>query len=350
MTRVVAFAVPGDLDTPTGGYAYDKRIVAELRALGWHVDVVDLGSDFPRPSASSLRQAHERVAALDAKNPIVIDGLAFGVMNEAAARLGESRKLVALVHHPLAYESGITQDDAERFRASERAALTHVRHVVVTSPATSRLLQDDYGIKATSITVVKPGNERIEIRPRTEKGVVSLLAVGSLVPRKGYDVLITALAPLKDLPWALAIAGDATRDPATAEKLKADIVSRDLSDRVTLLGAVPDEKLAALYSEAHAFVLASRFEGYGMAYAEAIAHGLPVIATRTGAVPETVPHEAALFVEPDDAAGLADALRRLIEDRLLRARLSDAARYAARNLPTWRDSGELFSRVLEAVS
>jgi glycosyltransferase involved in cell wall biosynthesis len=350
VTRAVAFAVPGDLDTPTGGYAYDKRIVAELRALGWHVDVVDLGSDFPRPTSSSLRHAHERVAALDVKNPIVIDGLAFGVMNEAAAKLGESRKLVALVHHPLAYESGISQDDAERFRASERAALSHVRHVVVTSPATSRLVQDDYGVKATSITVVRPGNERVEAKSRPELGIVSLLAVGSLVPRKGYDVLIAALAPLKDLPWTLAIAGDATRDAATADALKAAIAGNGLSDRVALLGAVSENELAELYGKADAFVLASRFEGYGMAYAEAIAHGLPVIATRTGAVPETVPHEAAIFVEPDDAAGMTDALRRLIEGRALRTRLSAAACDAARNLPTWRDSGELFSRVLEAVS
>lgn len=350
MIRAVAFAVPGNLDTPTGGYAYDKRILAELRALGWHVDVVDLGSDFPRPSAPSLRQAGERVAALDAANPIVIDGLAFGVMDEAAARLGASRKLVALVHHPLAYESGISPGDAERFRVSERAALAHVRHVVVTSPATGRLLQNEYAVKAERITVVKPGNERIAAAPRADQGSVSLLAVGSLVPRKGYDVLIAALAPLRDLPWTLAVAGDATRDPATTEKLKSDIVSHGLSNRVVLLGAVPDERLAALYGEAHAFVLASRFEGYGMAYAEAIAHGLPVIATRTGAVPETVPPEAALFVEPDDAAGLSDALRRLIEDRALRARLSAAACNAARNLPTWRESGELFSRVLEAVS
>jgi glycosyltransferase involved in cell wall biosynthesis len=298
----------------------------------------------------SSRQADGLLAALDASNPIVIDGLAFGVMDKTAAKLGESRKLIALVHHPLAYESGISTTDAERFLASERAALAHVRHVVVTSPATGRLLQGEYGVKTECITVVKPGNERIEARLRPEQDVVSLLAVGSLVPRKGYDVLIAALAPLKDLRWTLAIAGDATRDVATAEKLKADIVSRGLSDRIALLGAVSDEKLATLYAEAHAFVLASRFEGYGMAYAEAIAHGLPVIATRTGAVPETVPHEAALFVEPDDAAGLTDALRKLIENRSLRARLSAAARDAARNLPTWRESGELFSRVLEAVS
>jgi glycosyltransferase involved in cell wall biosynthesis len=347
--RAVAFAVPGSLDTPTGGYAYDRHIVGELRALGWDVDVIDLGADFPKPSSSSRRRAGDVLAALEAKNPIVVDGLAFGVMDDAAAKLGASRKLVALVHHPLAYESGISKEDAERFLSSERKALSHVRHVVVTSPATRRLLEAEYGVPAGSIAVVRPGNEHIEIPLRADDGIVSLLAVGSLVPRKGHDILVAALSMLKDLPWRLAIAGDATRDPAAVTQLASDIAALGLKDRVSLLGAVPDEQLTSLYAEADAFVLASRFEGYGMAYAEAIAHGLPVIATRTGAVPETVPPDAALFVGPDDVDGLAEALRRLIRDSDLRQRLSEGARHAAASLPTWKQSGELFSKVLESL-
>lgn len=347
MTRAVAFAVPGSLDTPTGGYAYDKRIIGELRRQGWDVDVIDLGEGFPKPSASQLAHAGDLLAAAKSDRPIVVDGLAFGVMDETAAALGANRKLIALVHHPLAWESGIAKDEAARLLASERRALRHVRHVIVTSPATKRLVAEEYGVSASDITVALPGSERIEIRPRSDDGIVSLLAVGSLVPRKGYDVLVAALATMKDLPWQLAIAGDPVRDPAAAEKLKSEIARRGLGDRVALLGAVPDERLAALYAEADAFVLASRFEGYGMAYAEAIAHGLPVIATRTGAVPETVPRDAALFVPPDDAAALAHALRGLIGDKALRARLSDGARSAATRLPTWTESGGVFAKALE---
>lgn len=350
MRRAIAFAVPGSLDTPTGGYAYDKRIVGELRARGWDVNVIDLGEGFPRPSVSQLVRAGEILAAASAGRPIVVDGLAFGVMGDAAARLGSSRTLIALVHHPLAHESGISDDDAARFLASERAALSRVRHVIVTSPATKRLVAEEYGVAAEDITVVRPGNERVVIAPRPDTGTVSLLSVGSLVPRKGHDVLIPALATLKDLPWRLRIAGDPTRDPAMARELEAEIARLGLQDRIVLLGAVSDAALAALYSEADAFVLASRFEGYGMAYAEAIAHGLPVIATRTGAVPETVPQGAALFVAPDDADALADALRDLIGDRALRERLSQGARNAAADLPTWRHSGELFAKVLERFS
>lgn len=347
MRRAVAFAVPGSLDTPTGGYAYDKRIVSELRARGWDVNVIDLGEGFPKPSVSKLAKAGEMLAAADSTHPIVVDGLAFGVMDEAARALGASRTLIALVHHPLAWESGIAKDEAARLLASERKALSHVRHVIVTSPATRRLLAEDYAVAASAITVVLPGSARVDIKPRLDNRVVSLLAVGSLVPRKGHDVLVAALATLQDLPWRLVVAGDPTRDPATAEKLTSEIARLGLQDRIALLGVVSDEKLATLYAEADAFVLASRFEGYGMAYAEAIAHGLPVIATRTGAVPETVPQDAALFVAPDDVEALTNALRDLIGDRALRERLSQGARNAAAALPTWRESGELFAKVLE---
>jgi hypothetical protein len=140
-------------------------------------------------------------------------------------------------------------------------------------------------------------------------GSVALLAVGSLVRRKGYDVLVAALADLKDLPWRLTIAGDRMRSPATAAALDADILHHGLGERIAVLGAVTDDRLAELHANADLFVLPSRHEGYGIAFAEAIAHGLPVIGTTAGAIPDTVPHGAGILVPPDDAAGWR-ALRR----------------------------------------
>ena len=118
-----------------------------------------------------------------------------------------------------------------------------------------------------------------------------------------------------------------------------------------MLGAVPPERLAELYAGADLFVLASRFEGYGMAYAEAIAHGLPVIGTTAGAIPETVPAGAGVLVAPDDVARAC--ARAAPADR--RSRTSGASDLAARargarRLPTWQDSAQLFSRALEAVA
>jgi glycosyltransferase involved in cell wall biosynthesis len=151
------------------------------------------------------------------------------------------------------------------------------------------------------------------------------------------------------MPWRLTIAGDRTRNPAVAAQLDANIKAHGLGDRVAVLGAVPHERIVELYLASDVFVLASRFEGYGMALAEAIAHGLPVVSTMAGAIPDTVPAGTGLLVPPDDAAALAQALRRLISDRAERQRLAMKARAAAAQLPTWQDSARLFAGAIETV-
>ena len=112
-------------------------------------------------------------------------------------------------------------------------------------------------------------------------------------------MLVAALATLAELPWRLTIVGDLTRDTHEATKLQASILEHKLSGRVAVLGEVSSERLAALYDEADVFVLASRFEGYGMAYSEALSRGLPVIGTTAGAIPDTIPQAAGLLVPPE---------------------------------------------------
>jgi glycosyltransferase involved in cell wall biosynthesis len=346
----VAFAVPGDLATPTGGYAYDRRMIAELGDLGWQIDLLDLGEGFPWPNDTTRAAARLRLLALPAGRSIVIDGLALGVLPEAAAELAGRNPLLALVHHPLALEHGLLPEQADTLRTSERAALAAVQRVVVTSSATARLVAADYGVPAERITIARPGSDPAPPAQGSNDGVVRLLSVGAIVPRKGFDVLMAALATLPDLPWRLTIAGDRTRDRNAAARLDADIARQGLENRVAVLGAVSPQRLAALYAEADAFVLASRFEGYGMAYAEAVAHGLPVIGSNSGAIPDTVPPDAGLLVAPGDIPALADALRRVIGDTGLRQRLASAARAAAPQLPTWRQSAEIFARALERLA
>jgi glycosyltransferase involved in cell wall biosynthesis len=400
----LAFAVPGRLDQPTGGYAYDRRVIAQLRRRGCDVDVIDVGEGFPRPTDATKQEALARLQQVPAGRAIVIDGLALGVLPEAAAVLRTTHPVIALVHHPLALEAGLTPDQAQALLASERAALAAARHVIVTSAATARLLAADYGVASGAITIALPGNDPVAggasspsprlpsgcLRPSstsygegrgegpspqaqtrgqapslpspasgggTDRGDLSpqarslkLLAVGSVVRRKGYDVLIEALARLTDLDWRLIIAGDCTRDRETAGALATRLVVLRLGARITMTGAVSEEELTALYHDADLFVLASRHEGYGMAFAEAIAHGLPVIGTKAGAIPETVPEGAGILVPPDDVAALAAALRALIGDAALRERHAAATRRAARRLPTWEATAEAFLGVIEAVT
>jgi len=346
VVKKVVFAVPGELATPTGGYVYDRRIIEGLSALGWRTAVVNLGDGFPFPATDTRAAAAARLAALPIGSPIVVDGLAFGALPDAAEALRATHALVALVHHPLALESGLSATVSAALRASECAALGCARHVITTSPATARLLAADYHVPSDRLSVVEPGTERGATLRRSESAI-ALLSVGAVVPRKGYDVLVAALAKLKHLPWRLVIAGDGERSPETYRRLVADIATLGLTDRITLAGTVTAKRLSSLYASADLFVLPSRFEGYGMAYAEAIAHGVPVVGTNAGAIPDTIPSAAGVLVPPDDVEALAVTLQRLIEDPAERKRLAAGARASA--FPSWSGQAALFARVLASL-
>ena len=254
------------------------------------------------------------------------------------------------MHHPLALESGLSEAESAALRDSERAALSCARHVITTSPSTTRLLAADFAVPTERLSTVRPGTDRMAVQPRAGGPVVELLAVGSVVPRKGYDILVTALAKMPDLAWRLVIAGDRERSVETARQIDTQIARLGVAGRITFVGAVAPQRLMQLYTAADLFVLPSRFEGYGMAFAEAIAHGVPVVGTRAGAVPDTVPERAGVLVRPDDVAALAAVLRRLIESPAERERLAAGARAAATTFPSWPESAALFAHVLEQVA
>ena len=346
----VVFAVPGSLDTPTGGYAYDRRIIAELRELGWLVECLDIGEGFPSPDEATRSAARSLLLKVPTGQPIVLDGLALGVLPDVAAELACRNALLALVHHPLALEWGLSANQADVLRRTEQAALAAAREVVVTSPATAKIVAADYGVPMGRITVARPGSDPAPRSRGSRSEVLHLLSVGAVVPRKGFVVLVDALATLAELPWHLTIAGDLTRDPNEAARLDAGIFQHKLAGRIVALGAVASERLAELYDNADLFVLASRYEGYGMAYAEALSHGLPVIGTTAGAIPDTVSQEAGLLVTSGDVDALAKALRRVIADAELRRRLSNGAFASARTLPTWQQSGAIFAAALDKLA
>jgi glycosyltransferase involved in cell wall biosynthesis len=278
--------------------------------------------------------------------PVILDGLAFGAMPEIGA-LGPRSPLIALVHQPLATDPALNLGQAKALRSSERAALANATRVVVTSKATARIVKADYRVPSHRISVVQPGTDPAPAALGESNGLIRLLSVGSIVPVKGYDVLIKALAQLKDLSWHLSIAGDRTRHLAFVNQLDADIAATGLTDRVTFLGAVPAARMPELYMSSEMFVLASRFEGFGMALAEAISYGRPVVSTTAGAIPETLPEGSRLLVPPNNSLALARALGYLIGDSSARRRIAHKARLAAVQLPTWQDSTRLFIDAIE---
>jgi glycosyltransferase involved in cell wall biosynthesis len=295
------FLVPGALDTPTGGYRYDRRIMAGLADLGWQVEHRPLDASFPAPTLAALGQAEALLAAIPDQALVVVDGLAFGALSELAEAQRDRLRLVALVHHPLAAETGLSAGLAAALRDTETRALAQTRLILVTSRATARLLRD-YGVPDARIQVVEPGTEPPPAALGSPDDRLRLLCVGALVPRKGHDLLLRALAGLRDQPWHLDCMGCPDRDPAWAHGLLPLRDALDLGERVTFAGVLSDLDLGRRYAQADLFVLATRFEGYGMVFAEALARGLPILATRYGAAAETIPQEAGILVPRDDLA------------------------------------------------
>ncbi|MCA0328204.1 MAG: glycosyltransferase family 4 protein [Proteobacteria bacterium] len=344
----VAFLIPGDLTLPTGGYAYDRAVIRLLPEHGVDAIHVALPGAFPNPSAADLEDCAAVVAGLPDDCLLMIDGLAYGAMPEALIR-GFNRPIVALCHHPLALENGISADRAQALHASEARALALAAHVVVTSPLTGKILNGDFNVAEAKITVAEPGTARKNRATGSGETALNLLAVGSIVPRKGYGVLVEALATLRKRNWRLRIVG-AARALDTVNALQAQISRHGLDDRIQLLGAVRDRELDDFYEKADLFVMSSLFEGYGMVLAEALQRGLPIVTTTGGAASETVPEGAGLKVPPGDAEALAAALDKAMADPALRAELAEGAFRAGEKLPRWEDTARIIADALRRVN
>ena len=337
----IVFAIPGDIDAPTGGYGYDRRLLREWREMAVESRHLALPDSFPFPTAADLERTERLLDQAGPDFALLVDGLAFGAFPEPlAARFAD--RLVALVHHPLALETGLEPAAAAALRRSETFALRHARAVAVTSPATRTALITDYAVPGERIAVAIPGTDPA---PRASGTAVAsaprLLAVGSIIPRKGYDILVEALAAVADRAWTLVLAGSPAYAPRTVEDLHRRIDRHRLADRILLAGAVPPARLAEYYDRADIFIMPSLYEGYGMVLTEALARGLPIICSRSGAGAEALPDDAALKVPPGDVAALAKALARLIDAPAERRRRSDASWAAAANLTRWRDTARI---------
>lgn len=349
MQTECAFAVPGDMSAATGGYHYDRNLLAALNAAGRNTRHIALPSSFPFPDRADMRTAIDALEQVQPNCALIVDGLAFGALQtQALDRI--AAPIVALVHHPLGHESGLPASQAWRLCALERANLDRAAHVLVPSGHIRDVLCDGFGVPAEQITVLRPGKPDFRAPTSTapKPGAPLILSVGLLHPRKGHDTLIAALGDCADLAWRTVIVGTPW-EPGYDETLRRQIEAAGLTDRIELAGRVAPDRLARLYAEARVFALATRYEGYGIVFDEALVHGLPIVATSVGAVPGTVPTEAGTLVPAEDALAFAHALRLLLCDDALHARMAQAARRAGQDLPTWADAAGTVGHILDRV-
>jgi glycosyltransferase involved in cell wall biosynthesis len=340
-----ALIVPAPFDAVSGGYAYDRRIIGGLREAGHTIDVVELTGAHPLADAAARDAACAGWDAIAGTARPIIDGLglpAFAGMEDALA----ARNAVALIHHPTALETGFSEADRASLLAIEKRLLPRFARVIVTSAATGERLAADFGVASERIRIVAPGTDDAPRCMGLGGPTCRIISVGTLVPRKGHDVLLRALARLFDLDWHLTIVGSPDRDTVYARALEALAEELGIAQRVRFAGELTDAPLEALWRESDLFALATHWEGYGMAVAEALKRGLPVAVCSGGAAGNLVTSESGVVCPPGDRINLSKALRRLIFGAGLRRVMADAAWQVGQTLPGWKMQAQEFAQAL----
>ena len=347
--RSFHFLLPGSPETPTGGFVYDRHMLCALRAAGRLAGAIVLPGTYPHPSQAARAAGAQAVERLPDSASAIIDGLAFSPLLEAFAAASRL-SLYPLIHHPLAEETGLSAAIRDRLYERERQALALAHGVVVTSEHTALRLAA-FGVPARRIRVVRPGVDGPCPRMRSAATLrvhpVVLLCVASLARRKGQDVLLRALARLRSFRWRLLLVGPA-REAAFAGRLRRLARHLGIAGQIVFTGAVSEARLARLYRLANLFVLPSYYEGYGIAVAEAAAHGLPVVASDAGAIPEAIVGARHRLVPTGDVPALADTLRGFLVAR--RAIGGDWRAPMDARPRSWAAAGREFLAALDSLS
>jgi glycosyltransferase involved in cell wall biosynthesis len=346
VTPPVAVVVPGDVETPTGGNVYDRRLCAALTELGVDVAVRPVAGDWPVPGDDGRRALGELLAGLPDGSTVLGDGLVLDGVPDVVVQHADRLRLVALVHLPLADETGLEPAEAARLREAECRSLAACRAVVVTGSLTVTRVQE-LGVPAARVHLVEPGTDPAPQATGTPGGG-SLLCLAAIVPRKGQLDLVEALAGLAHRPWQCRLVGPVDRNPPYAEAVREAVDRQGLRQRVEVCGVLGDSELDETWAATDLLVLPSYWETYGMVLAEALARGVPVVTT-TGSEAERTAARAGLLVSPGDSDALRAALERWLSEPTLRAQLAARAREARRALPSWETAARRMAGVLAGV-
>ncbi|MGW0610947.1 glycosyltransferase family 4 protein [Streptomyces sp. NPDC002788] len=354
--RTVHFVLPGGVDDPTapsGGNAYDRRVCLDLPGFGWQVTKHAVPGDWPRPGTDARTELTRALAALPDGSVVLLDGLVACGVPEIVVPEAERLRMAVLVHLPLGDETGLAAAVAAELDAKERAVLRAVPAVIATSDWAVRRLVSHHGLPPERVHVAAPGADIAPLAPGTD-GVSRLLCVAAVTPRKGQHRLVEALATVTDLPWSCVCVGSLTQDPEYVAHLRSLIAEHGLQDRLELAGPKSGAALDASYATADLMVLTSYAETYGMAVTEALARGIPVLATDVGGLPEAVGRAPdggvpGILVPPENPAAIAAELRGWFGEADVRRRLKAAARSRRAALDGWATTAQSLAAVLRRL-
>lgn len=328
-----------DPSRPSGGNVYDRRVLDGLAALGWEVEEHQVGGDWPHPHLSDVARLSLLLADLPDDSLLLVDGLVASAAASVLPAASNRLRIVVLLHMPVGPA------------VAEETVLASAAAVVTTSEWARARIRAWYGLR--QVHAVPPGTDSAPLARGSATGT-SILCVATVHPGKGHDQLLDALAGLGDRPWTLTCAGSLDVDPDHVSKLQRQVYAERWEDRVRFTGPLVGGVLDAAYDAADLLVLASRSESYGMVVAEGLAHGLPVVATQVGGVPEALGRApggdlAGLLVPPDDVPALTEALAAWLDDPSLRRRLAQAAADRRQTLSGWDRAAVELSAVLDRV-
>ncbi|WUO60414.1 glycosyltransferase family 4 protein [Streptomyces sp. NBC_00280] len=354
--RSVHFVMPGGVDDPakpSGGNAYDRRISLDLPGFGWQVHKHAVAGEWPRPGTDARAELARTLRELPDGTVVLLDGLVACGVPEIIVPEAERLRLAVLVHLPLGDETGLDPAVAAELDALERTTLRAVPSVIATSDWAVRRLVSHHGLAPDRVHMAAPGADIAPLASGTD-GVSRLLCVAAVTPRKGQHRLVEALAAVTDLPWSCVCVGGLEQDPEYVADLRALIARHGLEDRLHLAGPQAGAQLDASYAAADLMVLTSYAETYGMAVTEALARGIPVLATDVGGLPEAVGRAPdggvpGILVPPEDPAALAAELRGWFGEADVRRRLKAAARGRRAALDGWAATARSLAGVLGRI-
>ena len=344
----IHFIIPGKLEQLTGGYIYDRKIINGLSGKGYRVVIHNPGNDFPFPSRESLENYHKIFNSIEPGEPVIIDSLALGPAEAIISLFAGQNPLVALVHLPLFMNPSYNEKEKNSFRLQETRVLSKMRVIIAVSRHTKKIIHE-CGINLSKIQVISPRAESLKRKENYPVAPRNLLCVANYTSNKGHSMLIEALFNLKNPDWILRCYGDKTMESDYFTKLQQRVNSCGLENRILLNGPLPHEALPEVYLSCDLFILPSEYESYPMVLAEALVHGVPVVAAKAGGIPEVVPEGAGTLFEPRSLNSLQAAINEVIRNTGLYENLCKKAAGYYKSAFTWNNNIDRFEKILKSI-
>ena len=345
----IGFVIYGSLDTLSGGYMYDRKLVEYLRAQGDTVEIISLPW---RNYASHLTDN------LSFKLPANLDILIQDELNHPSLIGANSGKhpypIVSLVHHLRCSELRPKWQN-DLYRVVEKKYLQSVDGFIFNSQTTKRVVNSLLENSKPEVVAYPPtdrfGKAVSEegIKERSKKKELRILFLGNVIERKGLHTLLSAVNGLKS-KVEVNIVGSLTTDPNYAKQMQEYVAVNSLSSIVTFHASLDNEPLKQKLKKSHVLIVPSSYEGFGIVYLEGMAFGLPAIGTTAGAAGEIIEHgQTGYLIEPNDSNALAAHVSQLASDRELLTQLSLNARKRYIKQPSWNETANQIRKFLQSL-